>query len=359
KKWTLSTGTVVENQLYEFGKLQIGDHPSQSLIFDANDSELYIKHGTFTSDEIEEIMDNCNNIPLQLPDNFKHYLNKFNCKSTVDIRKALNQKESWEDNYHQDKHFDLDWIKQSIHTLLQEYELDSFANDHSENWFNIHVWCIIDRCFGNLKGIEIIRGEATSVASAVRKNTKRTLEDVYNSVRKNMGRRFDFLLRENHPKSTNSLEYGAAEVAKRYDLNSNKMIIERNSKLPRVLKDMLDMLLQEKQGDASKFCTFGVVHSGLYMQVISVDRPNGYITRVNEGKPLQIPVDVRSFGEKVLPILVQVYHLKQSVKSVYENVRLSQITCPENANWLDNCLNKQARVIIPVTSSSMETCQSK
>ncbi|KAL7324020.1 hypothetical protein PS15p_210595 [Mucor circinelloides] len=26
-KWTLSTGTVVENQLYEFGKLQIGDHP--------------------------------------------------------------------------------------------------------------------------------------------------------------------------------------------------------------------------------------------------------------------------------------------------------------------------------------------
>ena len=156
-KWTLSTGTVVEDQLYEFGKLQIGEHPSQSFIFDVNDSELYIKHGTFTSGEIEEIMTNYNNIPLQLPDDFKQYLNKFNCKSTVDIRKALLQKESWEDSYHQDKHFDLDWIKQSIHMLLQEYELDSFANDHSENWYNIHLWCIIDRCFGNLKGIEIIR----------------------------------------------------------------------------------------------------------------------------------------------------------------------------------------------------------
>lgn len=156
-KWTLSTGTVVENQLYEFGKLQIREHPSQSFIFDVNDSELYIKHGTFTSGEIEEIMTDYNNISLQLPDDFKQYLNKFNCKSTVDIRKALNQKESWEDSYHQDKHFDLDWIKQSIHMLLQEYELDSFANDHSENWYNIHVWCIIDRCFGNLKGIEIIR----------------------------------------------------------------------------------------------------------------------------------------------------------------------------------------------------------
>lgn len=122
---------MVENQLYEFGKLKIREHPSQSFIFDVNDSELYIKHGTFTSGKIEEIMTDYNNISLQLPDDFKQYLNKFNCKSTVDIRKALNQKESWEDSYHQDKHFDLDRIKQSIHMLLQEYELGSFANDHS------------------------------------------------------------------------------------------------------------------------------------------------------------------------------------------------------------------------------------
>lgn len=77
-----------------------------------------------------------------------------------------------------------------------------------------------------------------------------------------MGRRFDFIIRENHPKSTISLEYGAAEVAKHYELNSSKMIIERNEKLPRVLKDMLDMLVQEKEGDASDLCAFGVVHSG-------------------------------------------------------------------------------------------------
>lgn len=76
-RWTLSAGTVVEDQLYEFGKLQIREHPSQSFIFDVTDSELYIKHETFTSGEIEEIMTNYNNIPLQLPDDFKQYLNKF------------------------------------------------------------------------------------------------------------------------------------------------------------------------------------------------------------------------------------------------------------------------------------------
>ena len=93
-KWALLTGTVVENQLYEFGKLKIREHPSQSFIFDVNDSELYIKHGTFTSGKIEEIMTDYNNISLQLSDDFKQYMNKFNRKSTVDIRKALNQKES-------------------------------------------------------------------------------------------------------------------------------------------------------------------------------------------------------------------------------------------------------------------------
>lgn len=95
------------------------------------------------------------------------------------------------------------------------------------------------------------------------------------------------------------------------------------------------------------------------MQVISVDRPNGYITRVNEGKPLQIPIDVGSFGEKVLPILVQVYHLKQLVRSVYQNVRLSQTASPNNANWLDHCLDKRTRVIVPATSSSMKISRTK
>ena len=58
-----------------------------------------------------------------------------------------------------------------------------------------------------------------------------------------MGRRFDFLIRENHPKSIISLKYDAVEMAKSYDLNSNKMITEKNAKLPRILKDMLDMLV--------------------------------------------------------------------------------------------------------------------
>ncbi|KAG2226800.1 hypothetical protein INT45_005765 [Circinella minor] len=87
-KWILSTGKIVGDSLYAFGKLQIGDHPSRSLIFDLGDSESYIKNGVFTEEEIEEIKTYKSPKRVQLPDDIKHYLNKFNCQSTADIRKA-------------------------------------------------------------------------------------------------------------------------------------------------------------------------------------------------------------------------------------------------------------------------------
>jgi predicted nuclease of restriction endonuclease-like RecB superfamily len=156
-KWILSTGTKVEDGLYAFGKSQIEDHPSQSLIFDPNDSESYIKNGIFTKEEIEEIKIYKSPKPIVLPDDIKQYLNKFNRQSTADIRSVLNEKQSWEEYYDHKKHFDLDWIKHSVYTLVKEYENGSLMKDHLENWYNIHIWCIIDRVFGNLEGLEIIR----------------------------------------------------------------------------------------------------------------------------------------------------------------------------------------------------------
>ncbi|KAI7854094.1 hypothetical protein BDC45DRAFT_535962 [Circinella umbellata] len=51
------------------------------------------------------------------------------------------------------------------------------------------------------------------------------------------------------------------------------------------------------------------------------DGPKGYTTRITDGKALQIPIAIISLGEKVLPILVQVYYLKVLVKNVFEFVR--------------------------------------
>lgn len=65
------------------------------------------------------------------------------------------------------------------------------------------------------------------------------------------------------------------------------------------------------------------------MKVITADRPKGYITRITDGKALQIPTDITKFGENFLPVLVQV---KQLVRGVCQNIRLSQAASPNNAN---------------------------
>ncbi|KAI8367028.1 hypothetical protein EDC96DRAFT_544064 [Choanephora cucurbitarum] len=258
-------------------ELQIGDQSSQSLIFDPGDSELCVKNDVFTEEEIEEIKAYKNFKSIQLPDDTKH----------------------WEECYDREKHFDLDWIKHSVYTLVREHENGSLKKDHLENWYNIHLWFMIDHIFGNLEGLEIIR----------------TIEDVNNHTRQPMGRRFDYLICQINPNSSSSLEFGASEVDKIDKLNGNKMIKERGTKLPKVLKDMLDLLVKENEG---------VVHSGLHMKVIRVDRPKGYITRITDGKALQVPTDITKFGENVLPVLVQVYCLKLLVKDTFESVNKDQ-----------------------------------
>lgn len=77
--------------LRAFGKLQVGDYPSQSLIFDLNDFESYIKNGV--EEEIEEIKAyKSPPKPMNLPDDIKQCLNKFNSQSTADIKKVLKNK---------------------------------------------------------------------------------------------------------------------------------------------------------------------------------------------------------------------------------------------------------------------------
>lgn len=54
KKWFLSTGKCVDNELFIFGMECRGDHPSRSLIMDPYD-ENYSLYGIFTREELEEI----------------------------------------------------------------------------------------------------------------------------------------------------------------------------------------------------------------------------------------------------------------------------------------------------------------
>lgn len=69
----------------------------------------------FASVDNEEIANGKDYKHVQLPNDFKQYLNKFNC-FTAAIRRALDQRRNWEDDFHKEEYFDLDWAN-CLYTL--------------------------------------------------------------------------------------------------------------------------------------------------------------------------------------------------------------------------------------------------
>jgi hypothetical protein len=67
EKWKVSTGTVVEDVLYEFGKRCIVDHPACSMILDLEDI-TYVNEKLFTTEEIDEMKKEASmNITSKIP----------------------------------------------------------------------------------------------------------------------------------------------------------------------------------------------------------------------------------------------------------------------------------------------------
>ncbi|KAI7892566.1 uncharacterized protein EV154DRAFT_418417, partial [Mucor mucedo] len=289
------------------------DHPSSSFILDVED-QTYLKHGIFTESEMEEIKnENAVSITVPIPIELRDYLNSFNCNTTKQIRQSLAKRQHW------------------------EYESKSLSSSKKELWYNIHIWSFIDRLFDDIPALEVVR-----VIGSLKPLERRMI-----------GYKCDFLVRDTTSEHEESLEYGAGEVGIKYEQKGTKLMTEGSVKLPKVLKDMLDQLII-KNKDYKNIQSFGVVHSGLTMQLITADRPYQYITRITRGKELKIPSDVAKFGDSVLPVLVQVWQLKQHILNVQNKIMSPSNTKHNDSHWLDDCLTKGDNYIIPQTSNSTE-----
>ena len=163
------------------------------------------------------------------------YLSSFRKKTTENLRIVLEARQNWEDkNFIRTKHFDFDWIKNSVHNLLLEYESGTLQRKHLEQWYNIHVWSLIDKSFNELEEVVVSKGESCSLASSKRKNNKRIIQGLVATTRKALERRGDLILRKGIH------EYGASEVDKDYESdNGTKLLKERGLKSLKMLKDML------------------------------------------------------------------------------------------------------------------------
>ncbi|CAG8652257.1 1218_t:CDS:2 [Gigaspora margarita] len=269
KKWFLKSGKCVEDELYAFGKQCRFEHLAHSFIIDPDDETCY-QNNVFTSEELEEIHDTESKDFPKMPTELLKFISSFRMKTTENLR-----------------------IRYS---LLLEYESGTLKQNHLEAWYNIHIWPLIDRSFNELKGVNVARGESCSLASAKRKNKYRVIQGLVATTRKALGRRGDLILRKG------IYEYGASEIGKDYKGDKGtKLLRERGLKSLKMLKDMLVDLGNYIKWEKNKLRQLELVsfiHArSLFMLLLRIDAPAGYMCRITRSETLQIPTDVRCFEE--------------------------------------------------------------
>ncbi|CEG81738.1 hypothetical protein RMATCC62417_15900 [Rhizopus microsporus] len=157
-------------------------------------------------------------------------------------------------------------------------------------------------------------------------------------------------------------KFGTSEAKPKieYDFGT-KFMKEGFYKLPRMLKDMLDCLLQQINFDnrSTAICTVGFMHSGLSGTLIELDRPTKYISCISRSKALEISNSVTKSGSTVLPVILSTWVCCEIVKEVFEIISSSDEVDANNVTWFDNCLERTAFPNMPKTSTSSETTQKK
>lgn len=97
KRWRLSTGKSVDNELFVFGLQCQEDHPSKSLIIDPGDLS-YVEYGVFAKEELDKFL-NFEEKKLPLPPlHIVEHMDKYKLKTAPDIRSALKKNHTFEDN---------------------------------------------------------------------------------------------------------------------------------------------------------------------------------------------------------------------------------------------------------------------
>lgn len=233
KKWILSTGKCVDDDLYMFDSQFNYDHPSKSLIMDPEDNNYTILD-VFTQAELQEIRTyNEKQLPLMTSE-LKEHLMAYSKNNAQDIRRALRIHNTFDDDDDSDK----DWINHTIYSILRQYEAGNMEKDHLEAWYQSQIWSMVENAFDTLEGIDAVTGESVSHASRKRKNANRHISSLNIMDNTQFGHRLDMIFRKCTPSHSEALESGGSEAGTN-DINSGttKYLHERMYKLPRTLKD--------------------------------------------------------------------------------------------------------------------------
>ncbi|KAF9578095.1 hypothetical protein BGW38_006307, partial [Lunasporangiospora selenospora] len=252
EKWILRSGVVVEDVLFEAGKLMSDFHPIHSFMLDLSDE---ITRQLFSNDDWAEISSNLPCVP-RYSEKASEYLDKFDLVATVqDLQNHLDKRPQQVESQLIHECL-LNWyVVAGYHTSsdsvgifnsyfyhfprLYLFETDNpspfdVAGSLSENWWLKSAWGVCTSLAKGVPGCFVIPGEITGHDSSARRNNSR--ESTCAAERKRMGVRADLIWRTITSPET---DWAIAEAAKVWCPQSNKYISESKFKLPRQLHDIL------------------------------------------------------------------------------------------------------------------------
>ncbi|CAG8595528.1 5551_t:CDS:2 [Paraglomus brasilianum] len=273
------SGRKVEEVIYQFAR----NLPEESYLhsFMINDIDMVTK-SLFLDEEWKEITTSVAKDKPKLENSLVNLLKKYTVDNVERLRDVLFEPFIPDGcKYDRKHHLDLDFINGAYRGILRLWEMEE--NPIIDSLLEgINMWSrVIDPAFDNLN-IELVRGEGMSHASSDRKNLTRATND-----RKKLGRKGDgvFRLRKNR------LEFGAIEAGRKWEEKSGTKYMTDSLKICKMLKDMLNQLAIEcdmKEDLVRKLQVVGILNGANRIQVMTVDLPKGYITRIQRRKVYEI-----------------------------------------------------------------------
>lgn len=293
-KWTLSTGTVVDDKMRELVENSSFEHPVHSLILDPFDP-VWKKY--FTASELVEISSFKAKNLEDMSEDIDIYLNSYDqeWESAIDLY-------NFADNQKHDpvNEFDKKWIKESMLRVSEFFLDDDFITfaGLSEGDILHSVWRFLYKAFSR-GHVKAMLGEKCSVAVSLGKNEDRSLEVSEPRPRKSMGAKLDILFRAGIHE-LGSCEAGKSDVVPVDD----KYLDDGLMKLPKTLRDMLSVLVTVNPEKIRSIITVGFLMMGLEMEMIIMDVPVGHsITRISKSRKFPFPTSRSNITVDLIPLL--------------------------------------------------------
>ncbi|CAG8502776.1 32845_t:CDS:10 [Gigaspora margarita] len=313
-KWFLASGKCVENTIFEHCKELTNESLLHSWIIDLDDQEA---KELFTTEEWNEIRHE-----VQLPkvnETFVKSMMRFsNIKTTRELREVLAISFLKKDDpYSREDHFDAEWAEIVMRKFLTYYEdpNDPLKRTHLESWYDINLWSqIVDHGLSDIFGMEVV-----SEAVSARKNRKRARMRYRKVPRKKIGYKMDGIFRT----YINNIEYGAIEVAKKYEQTK---LLGDGFKLSKAMHDIFVCLCQRvdnRETIVRKLRIPGMLHLGLKSQVLQMSSPKGYVTILKRDKLLEVPNTVGEI-RNLIKVLASVWKMKKLITDTMKIVLTPQ-----------------------------------